>query len=392
MAERVVEISLRIRMINDFDTTAQQCMANMHLVLRWEAPSTETMPTEEILEWEPMWKPRFRIKHLLELVHEQQMFSIVGKNVIEADYFLLCRVRQPLSLRMFPFDAQQLTFEIELLRDCNVVRFQAPEGIPAADVLKEKVFLSDFSLDEKVSHNYRLYFTSKGKSRRKRSYSGLILWVYLQRNPSFYMWNVAFIMFLIISSSLFAFAVNPIQIADRQAVDFSVILTAIAFKTVLSSMLPPVPYWTRLDIYLVACFLYLFSMVAAHSSLVYFFLTRAEMNDFLANGDATDGVYRLYKMDEYACMVAAGVWVAFNLCFALYFSYLHRWCRILVRRQAVLNLEERIGARHILREWSTIDSLVRRDKTVSDMESPGSAVDSGISAIDASLIPVGIAT
>ncbi|KAK3239499.1 hypothetical protein CYMTET_50574 [Cymbomonas tetramitiformis] len=237
MAERVVEISLRIRMINDFDTTAQQCMANMHLVLRWEAPSTETMPTEEILEWEPMWKPRFRIKHLLELVHEQQMFSIVGKNVIEADYFLLCRVRQPLSLRMFPFDAQQLTFEIELLRDCNVVRFQAPEGIPAADVLKEKVFLSDFSLDEKVSHNYRLYFTSKGKSRRKRSYSGLILWVYLQRNPSFYMWNVAFIMFLIISSSLFAFAVNPIQIADRQAVDFSVILTAIAFKTAFGLLL-----------------------------------------------------------------------------------------------------------------------------------------------------------
>ena len=45
--------------------------------------------------------------------------------------------------------------------------------------------------------------------------------------------------------------------ADRQAVDFTLLLTAVAFKLVVVGMLPPVSYFTYIDYYVLFCLVFL---------------------------------------------------------------------------------------------------------------------------------------
>ena len=56
-------------------------------------------------------------------------------------------------------------------------------------------------------------------------------------------------MFIMASLSFASWSIHPGDIPSRQGVDFTLILTAVAFKLVLTEMLPALPYLTVLDIY-----------------------------------------------------------------------------------------------------------------------------------------------
>ena len=51
------------------------------------------------------------------------------------------------------------------------------------------------------------------------------------------------------------------------AIEFTLLLSAVAFKLVVVSMLPPVPYFTKMDLYVLACLLFLSFTTLVHSLL-----------------------------------------------------------------------------------------------------------------------------
>merc|ERR1719316_527668 len=94
-------------------------------------------------------------------------------------------------------------------------------------------------------------------------------------------------MFLICSFSFCAWSCHPADMGSRHGVDFNLILTAVAFKLVLTSMLPPVSYVTL-----------------PHMS-----------------NDQEDA---LIKADKLSYHVAAIVWCTFNFCSFMYYLYRRR--------------------------------------------------------------------
>merc|ERR1719237_1677524 len=98
------------------------------------------------------------------------------------------------------------------------------------------------------------------------------------RKAFYYVLNVACVMLLISSFALCAWAKHPADISGRHDVDFSLVLTAVAFKLVLTSMLPPVSYMTVLDTYVACSFLFLTTVTIAHPSLPYFFLDASALS------------------------------------------------------------------------------------------------------------------
>lgn len=68
----------------------------------------------------------------------------------------------------------------------------------------------------------------------------LALQVKLERMQMFYVSNVIGVLFPIASFALSAWSLHPADIEGRLAVDFQLILTAVAFKLVLNSMTPNV--------------------------------------------------------------------------------------------------------------------------------------------------------
>jgi hypothetical protein len=74
------------------------------------------------------------------------------------------------------------------------------------------------------------------------------------REPSFFLWNVGFVNFTLVLVSFTVSGIPPSDLADRLSVTLTCMLTSVAFKFVLISMLPVCSYLTLLDRYILASF------------------------------------------------------------------------------------------------------------------------------------------
>eukprot|EP01052_Picozoa_sp_SAG31_P000695 SAG31_NODE_20_length_34168_cov_33.651296_21_plen_91_part_00 len=74
-------------------------------------------------------------------------------------------------------------------------------------------------------------------------------------------------MFVICSLIFCAWAIHPADIPSRQAADFSLLLTAYAFKLIISAMMPKISYLTMLDYFVLGGFVLILVATLVHSTL-----------------------------------------------------------------------------------------------------------------------------
>jgi hypothetical protein len=143
----------------------------------------------------------------------------------------------------------------------------------------------------------------------------------VQRKASYYLINVALVMLLICSFSFCAWSCHPADVGGRHEVDFNLILTAVAFKLVLTSMLPPVSYVTLLDMYVMSCFLFLTSVTVCHSVLPLRFYSLDENSPLTYPPMSNEREIDLIEADKISFYVAAIAWSAFNVFSLVYYLY-----------------------------------------------------------------------
>lgn len=192
-------------------------------------------------------------------------------NLVYLEAKRLVRITCKQALQDFPFDAQDFTTELEMEGvDSSVCKFvpyvdtRYGGVLEAANATVARCRFQDMQLVKNKPLSWSFYESNRTKSRRKLSYSGLVLSLTFARESMYYVLNVAFVMFLICSFGFSAWAVDLEDVADRLSIDFTLLLTAVAFKLVLATLLPPVNYFTKIDIYLIACFCFLSLCTIAH--------------------------------------------------------------------------------------------------------------------------------
>lgn len=94
--------------------------------------------------------------------------------------------------------------------------------------------------------------------------SQAFVYIPVKRAFRYYLYSVAFPLFIITLSVCLAFLMSAEELADRLSVDLTLLLTAVAYKLYLGSCLPPVSYLTRLDVYTMASLVYLSAAMGAH--------------------------------------------------------------------------------------------------------------------------------
>lgn len=80
---------------------------------------------------------------------------------------------------------------------------------------------------------------------------------YSSRRPGYYIFNAYLLIFLITTSSLTIFSINPKLPQNRLQTSYTLLLTSVSFKWVINRYLPTVSYLTSLDKYAIACISYL---------------------------------------------------------------------------------------------------------------------------------------
>lgn len=107
----------------------------------------------------------------------------------------------------------------------------------------------------KDSHEWRLYrhITTHEYLRDSEfsfeTFPALDLTINAARKPTYYCWNIAFLIFLIALSSLSIFSIRCHLNASRLQIACTLLLTLVTFKWVINRTLPTVSYMTNLDKY-----------------------------------------------------------------------------------------------------------------------------------------------
>ena len=310
-----VGFSCRIRRTFDLDIVAQSYGTMLHILMKWESEDVDPDADDGVSAWEPDWIPRWTIKNVLTYIESKLFFSAEphptkkGTSIVYMEGKYLVILKQNMHLRLFPFDHQDfnVAFEMEATDSKDVcfveyedAMFDAPLPIGEADVARcgfddmETVGSKEDFVTAEITE------TDRTKSRRKIAYSGVSIKMRYRRLAQYYLKNVALTCFCISSFAFSVWAIDSDLVAERLGVDFTLLLTAVAFKLVATSMLPKVNYFTKLDSYIMVCLIFLCVATAIHSLLPFFSLA-------LNSPTADDFV------DKYSLRILAAFWLGFNL-------------------------------------------------------------------------------
>lgn len=234
------------------------------------------------------------------------------KNIIEYEVLLTGSFAQELNMRAFPFDRQVAKIAVGLLgmkiTDVVLVPFAEVEGSEVAEVDADSFRGSRFcGVWHIVSDRIDIWSVEKHQHMEGTAmdlYAKFTVDLFCERIPTIYLWNVVFVMFLLLLVSGVCLSFPQQQIADRTNCVATFILTTVAYKFVLQDMLPNKPYLTWID-------KYIFTSLFLQSALILFLWVEQEI--VLQIPDAEEAADRALSMDKAVKHCLYGTWTIVHM-------------------------------------------------------------------------------
>jgi hypothetical protein len=327
---RDVQIGIIVRRLFNVDTVEQVFGTQFTVIMMWDCPEGEEPDEDDDGDWVPKWTPKYMVRKVMEEIRKNEQFSCVvvdGRRVVKMEAEWVVNLQERLELHAFPVDCQELSIEIASVMPTSSYRFLplVSSGSKSSGGGKSQLVrlltsgceMNDFELLTSRPFTFDLFMAKM----LLKTVSQLTVKIQVQRKSSYYMINVALVMFLICSFSFCAWSCHPADMGSRHGVDFNLILTAVAFKLVLTSMLPPVSYVTLLDMYVMSCFGFLACVTVSHTLLPLQYYDLSDNSPLKDPGMPHENEGILVEADEVSFWIAGSAWVAFNFFSLLYFLY-----------------------------------------------------------------------
>jgi hypothetical protein len=246
--------------VDAIDDANQSFMTNVYLRLRWKDrrlanPQGQTRR----VRLEEVWNPE------LILANRQGLVSRSLPEVVQVDPDGTVTYRQrfsgmlsqPLDLADFPMDehtfnvqfasAAYSTKDVEFLPDTSQY-----DDIPKGGAIAETLSLQDWKVlgFEALALPYQPIKAVQS--------AGFVFRFEAERHVGYYFWQVVLPLSVVVLMSYAGFWIQRGQVGVRIGVATSSILTMIAHRFVLASLLPRLPYMTHMDYFSIGCTLLVF--------------------------------------------------------------------------------------------------------------------------------------
>ncbi|XP_078360747.1 cys-loop ligand-gated ion channel-like [Oculina patagonica] len=258
-----VEIRTSIISVGDIDTVGQQFKCDFYLSATWQEPQLQGRSPTEDIKWHDEWHPRivfFNAVEIEKMETNHKLFYEEGNNIPYAmeTYRIKGSFRENLELWDFPLDYQELT--ITLMSDWTDKLVEFKKDMRRADTIRSETFTADqeWYLCRHVITEAASTVKTEGSSAN--DYPLYHIKCHVRRKNGYYLWNIAMIIFLIDILSFCSFSVEISSPSDRLSVTLTLLLTAVAFKFVVSQSLPTISYLTLLDKYVLSGLVFLCCM------------------------------------------------------------------------------------------------------------------------------------
>ena len=270
-----MEVIAHVKSITALDTSKQMFTARLIIILRWQMN----------FACDCNWRPELEFENAMEEFKiNDQLFTPNhedGKSQLE----IQCQntFSEYMELHYFPLDQQCLHIKI-MFKNCRY-------GLRSIKFLKRSAFiyedgfiqLDDFRLFKQI----KLMQGFTMPNRYNDKYTTLTLLMYAQRLNGFYVWNIVIPIFLLVSLSFVSFILDIEDFNMRFNITLTLLLTLVATKFSISTMLPQTSYLTLLDKYILTSFSYI--TIVALQNTVTFYLNKKEF-DFVEELNMYSGI------------------------------------------------------------------------------------------------------
>lgn len=155
------------------------------------------------------------------------------------------------DLRRFPFDEHVLPISLESF------------SYPAAELEFVATDRSVSSENLRVVEGWRLQEIRTRVERQlypeeNTRYSRFVAEIVVKRESGYYLWKIVLPLVLIIAMSWSVFWMDPRQLEAQMAVSVTSMLAVVAFNFAIADMLPKISYVTRMDVFIVLGYVFVF--------------------------------------------------------------------------------------------------------------------------------------
>lgn len=243
-----VYVMVFVKDVDSIDTPNQSFEATVYMEVRWRDPRLRHNSEGEVARsLSEVWTPRIKIVNqqrvwqtLPEFVEASPSGEVVYRQQLWGSF------SQPLALRDFPFDRQVLTLqfvaagynpeEVEFVRDPDSV-----SGMTDNPSAPDWEFL-----------DWKFEATPVVLSPEKQPLAGIAFSIEAKRKQGFFYFKVIAPLIFIVAMSWLVFWIDPTQSATQISIAITAMLTLIAYRFVVGTSLPRLPYLTRLDYFILA--------------------------------------------------------------------------------------------------------------------------------------------
>ncbi|XP_076460166.1 cys-loop ligand-gated ion channel-like [Babylonia areolata] len=264
-----VQVCVQFFKVGEIDTLKEQYTADVIVRARWREPSLDGQLQEQGDMVEPgrYWNPKLYIENAYgdpkEQFRHRVMFNEKGEAFISEKRTVKGTFMENLELDDFPFDVQDLTITV-------ASEFPATEVELIEDSDNRHMVNKQSFVDEQEWHLYCHTECTKWELKidpvddaAKRS--AISVKCRAARRPGYFVWNIFMVTFLICSLSFATFSVGKEFPQNRLQLSFTLMLTSVAFKSVVNQSLPRISYLTYMDKYLLASMIMLSAVCSWHA-------------------------------------------------------------------------------------------------------------------------------
>jgi hypothetical protein len=226
----------------------QNFTVNVSLVLKWIDPRlVHDDPTSRIVPREKVWSPTIVLANRQALLRMPlpEVVEVAPDGLVTYRQQYVGALSQPLSLKNFPLDVQDFTIHFIAVDaapdEITFVPMEIPEANISGGGIAEVLSLPDWTVRSFRAEPKPLDITGV------HQVPGFAFTFIARRHFAYYFWQAIVPLLLIVMMSWVPFWVPPSKAELQFGIASSAVLTLIAYRFTLATMLPKLPYLTRLD-------------------------------------------------------------------------------------------------------------------------------------------------
>jgi hypothetical protein len=246
--------------LDEIDDANQNFTANVFLELEWK-DERHANPKGDVrrIQLDEIWNTHVLLANQQGLVSRSlpETVQVHPDGTVYYRQRYTGKLSQPLKLDKFPMDKHWFTVQFI----SAAYRSEELEFVPGASkndpsivggAIANELSLPDWKILRHETHGATYQLIEEIRQ------AGFLFKFEAERYVAYYLWQILLPLTMVVVMSWAGFWVQRGQVGVRIGVATSSILTLIAHRFVLASLLPRLPYMTRLDYFTVACTLLVF--------------------------------------------------------------------------------------------------------------------------------------